>query len=331
VSDAGRDPLDALARDRVLVTGASGFIGAALVRRLAGAGIAVAGLYRGAQPRGAPGEALRAGLDDAQALARAVAGFAPTLCYHLAAHPDAAESLDHSTAVLRTNVLGTLNLLEALRVQGGVRLVYGCSVKVYGNGPVPYRADQAPAPNSSYAVSKSAARDMVELYRQLHGLASVTLRPTLVYGPGQGPNLLRFVASKLREGAADIPLMSGSQTRAPVYLDDAVEAFLRAGAALEAGGAADGAVLPIGGPEELAVIDLVRRMAQVAGRPLTPVLVESDVRPTEIFRSAADNSAAAETIGWAPATPLDEGLRLTLEAEGVALPDAPAPGAARSP
>jgi nucleoside-diphosphate-sugar epimerase len=125
--------------------------------------------------------------------------------------------------------------------------------------------------------------------------------------------------------------MSGSQTRAPVYLDDAVEAFLRAGAALEAGGPADGAVLPLGGPEELAVIDLVRRMARVADRPLTPVLVESDVRPTEIFRSAADNAAAAETIGWAPATPLDEGLRLTLEAEGVALPGTPAPGAARSP
>ncbi|MGB3555994.1 MAG: NAD(P)-dependent oxidoreductase [Jannaschia sp.] len=310
----------ALRQDRVLVTGASGFIGRALIGRLAADGIAVAGLCRSDVSLGAA-EMLSVDLSDPRATVEAVRAYAPTLCYHLAAHPDGAESHERSLAILQTNVMGTLNLLEGLRQAGGCRIVYGCSVKVYGNGPVPYRPDQAPTPNSSYAVAKAAGREMIELFRCLYGLPSMSLRPTLVYGPGQGFNLFRFVAQKLAEGAKDIQLMGGSQTRAPVYIDDVVEAFLLAGAALDGGNEIDGKAIPLGGPDELSILDIVQQMAVVAGRTLTPVLTEQATRPTEIYRCIADNDVALDLLGWRPSVSLEEGLRRTLKAEGVAVPD----------
>ena len=306
-------------KDRVLVTGASGFIGRALVERLAETGVEVAGLCR-SEPPSQNAAFMQVDLNEPDAVWASVEAFKPTLCYHLAAHPDGAESHEQSHAVLQTNVMGTLNLLEALRRAQTSKIVYGCSVKVYGNGSVPYHPDQAVTPNSSYAVAKAAGREMIELYRRLYGMASVSLRPTLVFGPGQGRNIFSFVAGRLAEGAEDIPLMGGSQTRAPVYIDDAVDAFIAAGAQLEPGNALDGMTIPISGDKELSISTLVQEMASVAGRRLTPVLIESDTRPTEIFRCFADNSHAEASLGWHPATSLREGLRKTLVAAGVTLP-----------
>ena len=311
--------MDALADDRILITGATGFIGSALTEYLEGRGLTVAGLSRSIPPD-ARARRFAVDLNDSDAVFAAVKAFRPTLCYHLAAHPDAAESHAHSTRVIGTNLMGTLNLLEALRREGPCRVVYGCSVKVYGNGHVPYVADQAATPNSSYAVAKAAARELIELYRRLYAVPSVTLRPTVVFGPGQPRNIFRVVAQKLAGGEVRMDLMGGQQTRSPVYVDDVLEAFALAGERLAAGNALDGRTIPIGGDEELAVVDLVKRMARLAGRPLVPVLIESDMRPTEIFRSAADNAEAARLLGWHPRTSLDEGLRATLRAEG-ALPE----------
>jgi UDP-glucose 4-epimerase len=182
---------------------------------------------------------------------------------------------------------------------------------------VPYVADQATTPNSSYAVSKAAARELIELYRRLYGVTSMTLRPTVVFGPGQPRNIFRVVAEKLAAGEDRMDLMGGQQTRAPVYIDDVLDAFVRAGTRLTPDGALDGRTIPVGGDEEVRVVDLVRRMASLAGRSLIPVLIEGDTRPTEIYRSAADNADAARLIGWRPAISLDEGLRRTLRHEGV--------------
>ena len=315
--------MEDLRNERVLVTGASGFIGRALVERLSKSRVDVAGLCRSA-PRAENGAQhaafMQVDLNEPEAVWASVERFKPTLCYHLAAHPDGAESHEQSHAVLQTNVMGTLNLLEALRRAETSRVVYGCSVKVYGNGPVPYHPDQAVTPNSSYAVAKAAGREMIELYRRLYGMASVSLRPTLVFGPGQGRNIFSFAAGRLAEGADDIPLMGGSQTRAPVYIDDAVDAFIAAGAQLEPGNALDGMAIPISGAEELSISTLVQEMASVAGQRLTPVLIENDTRPTEIFRCFADNSYAEASLGWRPATSLRDGLRKTLVAAGVAVP-----------
>lgn len=303
-------------QERVLVTGASGFIGRALVKRLVDDGVCVAGLSRHAEP-GASYKTYNVDLNDADGVIAAVKDFAPTLCYHLASHPDGAENHDQSIAVLQTNVMGTLNLLEGLRLSGGARLVYGCSVKVYGNGPVPYHCNQAPTPNSSYAVSKAAGREMIELYRRLYGLASVSIRPTLVYGPGQGRNLFSFVAEQLANGVTEITLMGGSQTRAPVYIDDAVDAFVRAGEALTKGTDVHGLTIPISGTQELPVWAFVELMAKAAGQTLVPKLEESETRPTEIFRSLADNTLALALLGWQPKTDLLVGIARTLEAAGV--------------
>ncbi len=311
--------MSALHGERVLVTGASGFIGRALVERLKASGVEVAGLCRSKPPE-QDTAFIQVDLNEADDVWSSVEAFKPTVCFHLAAHPDGAESHEQSQAVLQTNVMGTLNLLEALRRAETPKIVYGCSVKVYGNGPVPYHPDQAVTPNSSYAVAKAAGREMIELYRRLYGMASVSLRPTLVFGPGQGRNIFSFVAGRLASGADDIPLMGGSQTRAPVFIDDVVDAFIAAAVCLEPGNAVDGMVIPISGNEELSISTLVQEMATVAGRRLTPVLVENDTRPTEIFRCFADNSHAEAHLGWRPATSLRNGLRKTLLAAGVTLP-----------
>ncbi len=300
--------------ERILITGGSGFIGTALARRLSEQGHSLALLSR-RPPVSAIANTEFHSIDlcDAQATQCVVQAFAPTLCFHLAACPDGAESHDRAHQIIETNIGGTLNLLEALRLSGNCRLVYGCSVKVHGNGPAPYGADQLCEPNSSYAVAKAAAWEFANLYRRVHAMPVVAIRPTLVYGPGQGLNLISFMISKLRDRAKYVELQGGNQTRAPLFIDDAVDAFCMAGEALLRNPDLSGHALPVGGDEEVKVIDIAKKMIELSGQSMRAIVVEGKMRPTEIFRSACDNGPARHWLDWTPRNSLEQGLAKTMQ------------------
>jgi nucleoside-diphosphate-sugar epimerase len=297
---------------RCAVIGATGFIGSHLSERLVADGARVLAIARSdaRRPRLAAVEAdLEFAACDVMAdgaLAPLLSRFAPDTVFHLADHPDGIETFAQMRQVLRVNGLGTLDVLEAATAAGADLFVHGDSAKVYGNGPAPYRADQPPQPICSYAIAKAAAWQLCQVAAASGGPAVVGLRPTLVYGPRQGANLIEYVRSCATAGRP-VRLLGGQQTRDPLFVGDAVEAFVRA--ALTP--AARGHAIPIGGGREIGVIHLARLVTQLLGcaptfePPAAP-------RATEIWRCVADNRDADRLLGWRPATTLEAGLAQTL-------------------
>jgi UDP-glucose 4-epimerase len=169
-----------------------------------------------------------------------------------------------------------------------------------------------PAPDSPYAVSKLSAEYYVKTIGKLWGIETVTLRVFNAYGPGQHtpvdhpPVVANFLKQAVREGTLVIH-NSGTQTRDFVYLDDVVEALIKASKASDV----DGKTINIGCGKEVSIVDLAERVIELTG-----VKTESIFNPKSkggVSRMRADISKAADLLGYKPKYSLSEGLKLTLE------------------
>jgi nucleoside-diphosphate-sugar epimerase len=305
---------------RAVVTGSAGFIGSTLAERLVADGWSVLGVdsFSGyydpadkernlaglaAEPRFEQVRCDVAG-DDLDALLRD----RPTV-FHLAAQPGVRSSFGTGFGqYLRDNVLATQRLFEAARRAGCPRVVFASSSSVYGEGSdAVFREDTTrTAPRSPYGVTKLACERLAEVYRNL-GLEVVGLRYFTVYGPRQRPDM---AIRRLCEAAlAQTPfrlLGDGRQSRDFTYVDDAVDATVRAVHAAE-----PDPLLNIGGGEEATMTDLIEAVGILAGRSV-PV-VRSDAQPGDVQRTRADTSRARSSIGWRPLVGLTEGLRSELD------------------
>lgn len=305
---------------RVLVTGAGGFIGAALVKRLVDLGAEVVALARRPgrlDPASTAYRYVACDLRSAESTLLALEAAQPQTVFHLAAHPDAREGGEQVQSVIQHNIVGLSNLLEAMLLLPSAALVYGDSAKVYGNGSVPYRSDHALEPLSSYAVSKEAGWHLIDVYRRVYGLQATGLRPTLVYGPGQGFNLLTYLIHAVTSGHAEIALDGGAQTRDPLYIDDVIDAFI---AAAERADQLNGINLPVGGNHEMSVADIARKTVQLLGGRQTVLMRPSKVRATETLRSWCDNAEAKTLLGWSPRTSFEDGIVRTAQRVVAAAP-----------
>jgi UDP-glucose 4-epimerase len=302
-----------LARRRVAVIGATGFIGSHLTGFLVRAGASVLAVARNrrldnlaavaADCRFAPAD-----IRDRERLCATLAAFRPETVFHLAADVDAPESFEHMRASLAGNAMGTAHVLEAAANAGAETLVYADSCKVYGNGPTPYREAQPDAPLCSYAMGKAAGWRLCQLASSMTGMAVCSLRSTSAYGPRQNPNLITHVRDCARRGVP-VRLMGGSQTRDMLYVDDLVRAF----AAAAAEPAAWGHAIPVGGGVERTVVEICREVVNALGASIEVIADAQEPRLTEIWRSYSDNAEAAELLGWSPEVGLREGLSRTLE------------------
>lgn len=296
---------------RCAVIGATGFVGSHLTERLVEEGARVLAIAR-SERRHANLAAVRRDIEflccdittDDRLIPQLVR-FAPQAVFHLVDNPDAAESFAQMRQAIAVNSLGTLAALEAATAAHADQFIFGDSAKIYGNGAAPYRASQTPQPTCSYAIGKAAAWQLCLLARSIGGPTVTCIRPTLLYGPRQPVNLFEFVRTCARDGRP-VHLLGGQQTRAPLFIADAVDAFVRAAIA----SSAKGQVIPIGGAVEITVLDLARAIIDALG---VDVRVESTstVRATEIYRCVVDNSDAESILGWKPRTALRDGLLKT--------------------
>lgn len=298
---------------RILVTGAGGMVGANLCRRLVADGCTVGALVRtdGPPPRL---EALagrlalwKADLTDAAGVAAAVRACAPDIVFHLAATafnppPTAAQHL-------AVNVLGTGNLLEALAAERpGARIVHTGSVAQYGGGNDLAETDPE-RPATLLGASKSCAATLLHAYGRLHGLHTVEIRLFTPYGPWERPGRLvpHTVLSALRN--QPVALSGGDQERDFLYIDDAVDALVRAMAAP----VPPQTVLNVCSGTPTTVGDLAARVLRLMGDPVPLRVGAHPRRPDEILRMSGDNRRARAMLGWAPATSLDDGLGRTID------------------
>lgn len=302
----------------VAVVGASGFIGMHLTSALRDAGARVIAVSRSGvvlPPRAGVGkvESLRLNIEDAPGLNAAFKAYRPSVVFHLASRPDGPESLIHMRGCLKLNTESVLNVLDAATAGGAEMFVFGDSSKDYGNTNMAYSADVPERPVCSYAITKAAAWRLCITWSAMAGAPRVAaLRPTLVFGPGQGRNLIGYLVSQLRAGL--IPVQGGEQTRDPLYIDDAIAAYLRVGLSERAAGHA----IPIGGGHEMTVREICHKVLAAYGSSAELHFDDTSLRLTEIFRSRCDNSGASQLLGWRPQVTFEEGLaRLVAETPGI--------------
>lgn len=296
------DPIHSLSGRRVLVTGASGFIGARLCRRAAEAEAIVHAVSRGPQ-RDVDGVRWEQGdLTDDGVVRDLVRRVQPDVVLHLASEVSGGRDLRLVLPMLRANLLAAVNVMVACADAGGPRVVLAGSMEE------PDAGDPDAVAQSPYAVAKWGALAYARHFHALHDLPVVHLRVFMVYGPGQLDlrKLVPYVTVSLLRGEAP-KLTSGARAVDWIYVDDVVDAFVRAAVAP----AAEGRSLDIGSGELVTARSLVVRLRELVGGDVEPAFGAIADRPLERVR-AADPASAGDALGWHPRTPLDEGLARTV-------------------
>ena len=305
---------------RTLVTGAAGFIGSTLVDRLLADGHAVIGvddlssgnnLNLGKADRSAAFEFVKADIVEAD-LNGLLADVRPEVIFHLAAQISVSQSVQDPSFDAAVNVVGTVRLAEAARRAEVRKIVHTSSGgSVYGTPPsYPTNEDAPSNPASPYAASKVAGEVYLNTFRNLYGLECSHIAPANVYGPRQDPHgeagVVAIFSRALLSGRPTKIFGDGTDTRDYVFVDDVVDAFVRASG--EQGG---GQRFNIGTGVETSTRQLHTAIAKAAAKPDEPEF--HPPRLGDLRRSCLDISRAAEILGWAPKVKLDDGVARTVE------------------
>jgi UDP-glucose 4-epimerase len=304
---------------RVLVTGGAGFIGTHLCRRLLAEGHAVSVVdseFNGSRENLPPdvwfllGDVARSA-EIEPAFARGV----DAVC-HIAGQVSIIRSFNNPTVDLRTNVEGTLNVLQLCLKYKVPRLIYASSMTIYGNcKTVPTPESEPCWPDSYYGITKLAGERYVHATAERPDLGfdfSVTsLRMYSVYGPGQAldnpyQGVLGIFLGNLLRGEPITIFGDGEQTRDFVYIDDIVEGWVRALTTP----ATRGRVINLGSGRSLSINGLAEAAARAFGGPSR--ILRAPTRPGEQRSVGADVAQAKALMGWEPSTPFDAGLEHTL-------------------
>lgn len=285
---------------QVLVTGSSGQVGSYVVDLLRARDHTVVGLDLRPSPWTVHVEDIR----DMGACTEAMAGCDAVV--HCAAHVSVHRSIEDPSLDASTNILGTLNLLEAAHKEGTRRFVNVSSAAVYGDpDALPIPETHPLRPMSPYGVGKVAAETYCNVYRDLHGMEAVTVRPFNIYSPRQDPDnpysgvISRFL-SAARSGEPLNVFGDGAQTRDFVHAQDVAEALLL----LATGPLPEARCVNLGTGTATSVSALA---AMVSPGP-RPGIVHLPARPSDIRHSRADTRLAA-SIPWQPGVGLREGLK----------------------
>lgn len=300
-----------------LVTGGAGFIGSHLATELVARGHRVRVLdnlstgHRHNLAHIPQVEFVEGDLADLEACQRAVEGIEYVL--HQAAIPSVPRSVSDPITSNRSNVDGSLNILVAARDAKVRRLVYAGSSSAYGDTPtLPKREDMPTAPLSPYALQKLVAEQYCQMFTQLYGLETVTIRYFNVFGPRQDPGspysgVISLFSTALLAGRRPTVYGDGGQTRDFTYVANIVDGVLRA---CEAPGAS-GEVINVATGGRISLNDLLRTINGILGTSIEAIY--EPARLGDVRDSQADISKAATLLGYAPSVDLEEGLRRTLD------------------
>ncbi|MCX7748445.1 MAG: NAD-dependent 4,6-dehydratase LegB [Clostridia bacterium] len=308
---------------KVLVTGGDGFIGSHLVEKLVNVGADVTALaqYNSFNSWGwldKMNEAVKKEVEvftgdirEYDNIKKAVQG--KEVVFHLAALIAIPYSYISPAAYVRTNVEGTLNVMQACLDFGVSKVVHTSTSEVYGTALyVPINENHPLQGQSPYSASKIGADKMAESFHRSFGLPVATIRPFNTYGPRQSARaVIPTVISQILSGKTAIKLGALSPTRDFNYVKDTVNGFIKMAEVDQA----IGETINVGSNYEISIGELVKKIIAITGREVTMECDEERIRPekSEVNRLWCDNTKAKEILGWKPEYTLDRGLGETVE------------------
>ena len=309
---------------KALLTGGAGFIGSNVYDRFRRGGYDVTVVDDLSSGKGAnlPADAdlrvLDVGSPDASRLVRDEHF---DVVAHFAAQIDVRRSVTDPAFDARVNILGILNLLEAIRSRPETqrpRFIFASTGgALYGDAIQLPTAETAPTnPDAPYGIAKLSSEYYVAYYGRVWGLDAITLRFGNVYGPRQDPHgdagVIAIFCGRLLEGKPLTIFGSGKQTRDYVFVHDVAEAFFTAATTeIPPAGAIQDRAFNIGTAVETSVLDLARILSAAAGQE--PKINFAEERRGELLRSLLDPTKAQRILGWRAKVGIEEGLRRTFE------------------
>lgn len=289
----------------VLVVGAGGFLGTHLVRRLGGLGAHVVGMYRTAIPQISALPSVRwwqGDASDADQVAAVFDAVRPDLVYHLTSDSRSGREIDLIPTSLRNDVIASLNVMTQATRNGVRRLV------LVGSFEEPTGSARDAVPATPYAAAKWVQAGYARMFASLYGLPVAVLRLMMTYGPGQRDyKVIPYTIQTLLRGEP-ARLGAGARLLDWVYVDDVIDAFVRA--AIAPG--INATSVDIGSGHMVTLRESLSIIGDLIGRPDLLYFDAGETRALE-RSEAADTAGAAEILGWRAQTPLDEGLRRTID------------------
>jgi UDP-glucose 4-epimerase len=302
-----------------LITGGAGFVGSHIATALVDAGARVrvvddlsTGYLKNLRHIESKIDFIEGSVGDAATLERALSDV--ECVFHEAAIPSVPRSVDRPRESHDASVNATFALLLAARDQKVRRVVYAASSSAYGDQPeLPKREDMKPAPLSPYAVGKLVGEYYGQVFTNVYGLETVSLRYFNVFGPRQDPGsqysgvISRFM-SALVNGEQPVIYGDGEQSRDFTFVSNVVDANLRAAESTDA----IGKVINIANGRQVTLNELLEIMKNVTGKSTAEARYEP-LRVGDVRHSLADISLARSLLGYEPRIGLEEGLRLTFD------------------
>jgi nucleoside-diphosphate-sugar epimerase len=305
----------------VLLTGASGFVGKAVLKTAQQRGLNIRPVFRSLDSaKGHPEAVLVSGLDGAADLSQAVKGVDVVIHAAARAHILREEALDPLAEYRRVNVAGTVNLARQAAAAGVRRFVFMSSVKVNGEATASgtsFTAEDAPAPEDAYGVSKTEAESLLWQVAQETGMELTIIRPPLIYGPGVKGNFASLI-SWVRRG---LPLPLGSVTqnrRSLVGLDNLVDLILVCAYHHKAANQ----IFLISDGKDLSTAELLKKIGKAVGRPallfwvppgvisfIAGLLGKEIIAQRLLGSLQVDICKTCELLDWKPSVAVDEAMR----------------------
>ncbi|WP_289127842.1 NAD-dependent 4,6-dehydratase LegB [uncultured Clostridium sp.] len=308
---------------KVLVTGAEGFIGSHLTERLVelGADVTALAQYNSFNSWGWIDTFDKNVLDsikvetgdirELDGMNRIIKG--QEVVFHLAALIAIPYSYLSPMAYVRTNVEGTVNVLEACRNHDVQKIIHTSTSETYGTALyVPIDEKHPMQGQSPYSASKIGADKMAESFYKSFNMPIATIRPFNTYGPRQSARaVIPTIISQILAGKKEIKLGSLTPTRDFNYVKDTAEAFIK----IAESDKTIGEVINAGSNYEITIGDTVKKIIDIIGKDVKIICDEERIRPekSEVNRLWADNTKIKELTGWAPNYNIDEGLAETVE------------------
>jgi UDP-glucose 4-epimerase len=299
-------------KSKLLVTGASGFIGKNLLLHLSST-YEVHGTYLAEEPILFKDRATWHPLDisDSSAVHDLVGRVSPEYIVHLASSMKKGNSEEEISESLRINLGGARSVFDAALGLKSIRAIVAMgSAEEYGDNPPPFAEAMKERPVSAYSLSKAAATILSSYYSRIHRLPIIVLRPFVVYGPMQEEKqLIPYVISRCLKNEP-VELTLGEQTRDFIYVDDLADAI---SLALQRPERCSGEIMNICSGKEVRVREAVELIKEEAGSSSQLLFGKIPYRKGEIMRYCGSAARAGELLSWKPKTGLRQGIRKTVK------------------